>query len=255
MAFVSIAFGLPSIAMKALRTLRRGQFDANCLMAFATIGALALQKYTEAATITYLFAMSEWLEVRATSRARAALSSIVNLRPDRANIVHPQTKELVEIPATAVPVGALVAVRAGEKIPCDGKVVEGASTVDESSLTGESKPVRKTIGNRVSGGTINSGNTQLMIQTTRSSDDSAVSRLIRLVENAQANRSETEKVVDAFARVYTPIIVLVAFLMCTIPWAWGQEVGRYWFSQGLVLIVVVSYFTMSSFRTLQFHFI
>jgi Zn2+/Cd2+-exporting ATPase len=209
-------------------------------MAFATLGALFLSKFTEAATLTFLFVLSEWLEVRATSRARDALSSIVNLRPDRANLVHPQTKELIEVPATAVPLGAMVVVRAGGKIPCDGTIVEGTSTVDESSLTGENKPVKKCVDDNVSGGTINSGNSQLVVQTTRTSDDSAVSRLIRLVEEAQANRSETEKIIDSFARVYTPVVVLLASIMCTLPWAWGSEVGKFWFSQGLVLVVVVS---------------
>lgn len=241
-SFVSIAFGLPSIASKAFNTLKRFQFDSNCLMTFATLGALALLKFTEAATITFLFSISEWLEDRATSRARAALSAIVDLRPDRANLIHPQTAELIEVPATAVPLGATVVVRAGGKVPCDGIVIEGTTTVDESSLTGESRPVQKFVSNHVSGGTINCGNGQIVVQTTRTSDDSAVARLIRLVEEAQANRSETEKVVDAFARVYTPVVVLVAFLMCTIPWLFGPEAGGFWFSQGLVLIVVVSAF-------------
>ena len=104
------------------------------------------------------------------------------------------------------------------------------------SLTGESRPVKKTAGDDVQGGTVNSGHTQIMVQATRSSDDSAVSRLIRLVEEAQANRSETEKIVDAFAKIYTPIIVLAALCMCTIPWAWGREVGREWAEMGLVLV-------------------
>jgi Zn2+/Cd2+-exporting ATPase len=136
---VSVAFGLPPVALKASHTLRRCQMDVNCLMLFATLGALALQDFPEAAAVTFLFCLSEWLEDRATRRAREALSAIVGLRPERANLIHPHTKELIVIPAAAVPVGAQVAVRSGEKIPCDGVVVEGSSTVDESSLTGESR--------------------------------------------------------------------------------------------------------------------
>jgi len=90
----------------------------------------------------------------------------------------------------------------------------------------------------VSGGTVNSGNTQIIVRTTRSSDDSAVSRLIRLVEEAQANRSETEKIVDSFAKVYTPVVVLGALSMCTIPWYWGEEIGRDWMARGLSLLVI-----------------
>lgn len=235
---VSIAFGLPPIALKAWSTLRRFQFDTNCLMLFAVIGAMALQEFPEAAAVTFLFSLSEWLEVKATTRARNALSAIVQLRPATANLIHPQSEEIVLIPASAVPVGALVSVRTGDKVPCDGVVVEGQSTVDESSLTGESRPVKKLVNDAVSGGTINCGNTQLVVRTTASADDSAVARLIRLVEEAQANRSETEKLVDAFARIYTPIVVLSALLMCTIPWAFGRETGREWTNNGLVLIVV-----------------
>jgi Cd2+/Zn2+-exporting ATPase len=224
--------------MKAFRTLRRRQFDTNCLMLFASVGALGLRDYTEAAAVVFLFALSEWLEVQATSRARHALSAIVQLRPEKARLVHPTTHELLVVPAESVPVGALVSVLAGDKIPCDGVVVEGHSTIDESSLTGESRPVRKVPQDKVSGGTVNCGMSPLTVRTTATSENSAVSRLIRLVEDAQANRSETEKLVDRFAQVYTPLVVFAAILMCSIPWAFGTELGRKWTNNGLVLIVV-----------------
>jgi Zn2+/Cd2+-exporting ATPase len=206
---VSVAFGLPPIATKAFRTLSRYRFDTNCLMFFASCGALALGDFPEAAAVVFLFAGSEWLEVRATRRARQALSAVVCLRPDKANLLHPSTKEILVVPATAVPVGSLVSVKTGDKIPCDGVVVEGTSSVDESSLTGESRPIRKMVGSEVSGGTINSGLSHLLIRTTSTSDDSAVSRLIKLVEEAQANRSTTEKLVDKFAQVYTVCVMAV----------------------------------------------
>eukprot|EP00429_Kryptoperidinium_foliaceum_P010449 CAMPEP_0176005206 /NCGR_PEP_ID=MMETSP0120_2-20121206/2087_1 /TAXON_ID=160619 /ORGANISM="Kryptoperidinium foliaceum, Strain CCMP 1326" /LENGTH=1259 /DNA_ID=CAMNT_0017337907 /DNA_START=89 /DNA_END=3864 /DNA_ORIENTATION=+ len=237
-ALLSVAFGLPPIALKAAVTLRRCRFDVNCLMTFAVIGALALQEYTEAAAVTFLFALSEWLEARATSRARSALSAIVQLRPETANLIHPQTGEVIVVPAAKVPVGCLVSVKAGDQIPCDGIVSEGSTTVDESSLTGESRPVRKNTNDVVSGGTINSGNTQITVRTTALAEDSAVARLIRLVEEAQANRSQTEQVVDKFAQVYTPFTLLVAISMCTFPWIWGKETGREWVELGLVVIVV-----------------
>jgi Zn2+/Cd2+-exporting ATPase len=237
-SLLSVAFGIPAIAIKAVTTMRRCMFDANCLMLFAAVGALALQEFTEAAAVTFLFAISEWLETRATTRARNALSAIVNLRPDHAFIVHPSTHEQMMIPASAVPLGAVVAVKTGDRIPCDGVVVEGQSAVDESSLTGESRPVMKGPKSLVSGGTVNCGQNHLMIQTTATSENSAISRLVYLVEEAQANRSETEKIVDEFAKVYTPIVVLAALCMCTIPWAFGKETGSLWTHNGLVLIVV-----------------
>lgn len=235
---LSVASGLPPIAVKALRTMRRLQFDANCLMFFASIGAVALQDYPEAAAVIFLFALSEWLEVRATSKARRALSAIVNLRPEKANLVHPSTHELICVSAASVPISALVVVRTGDKIPCDGVVTSGQSTVDESSLTGESRPIRKGPGDCLSGGTLNSGLSQLTVRTLASADNSAVARLIRLVEEAQANRSETEKLVDEFARWYMPLVLTAAVLMCSIPWLFGSDTGKEWTANGLILIVV-----------------
>jgi len=237
-ALLSVTFGLPGISRKAFSTVKRGQLDANCLMMLATTGALALQEFTEAAAVAFLFSLSEWLEVRATTRARSALSAIVKLRPEVANVVHKETKEIIMVPASAVPIGALISVKPGDKIPCDGFVVEGVSTIDESSLTGESRPVQKAPKDTVSGGTINTGATHFTMQATSTAENSAVSRLIRLVEEAQANRSETEKLVDEIAKFYTPLVFISAILMCTIPWFVGPETGRKWTNHGLVLIVV-----------------
>jgi Zn2+/Cd2+-exporting ATPase len=234
----SVLFGLPPIAFKAWRTIRRWQFDANCMMVTAALGALALQEFDEAASVAFLFAVSEFLEARASLKARRALAEICALRPDHANVIHPITKEIVVIPADRVPLGSLVSVRTGDKIAADGVVVEGKSSIDESSLTGESRPVSKGIGDSVSGGTINIGQTQLVIKTTTTVEDSAVSRLIRLVEEAQSNRSPTEMTIDAFARSYTPSVMVLATLMCTIPWAFGVDIGRHWTLNGLIIIVI-----------------
>mmetsp|Transcript_3002 Transcript_3002/g.3299 ORF Transcript_3002/g.3299 Transcript_3002/m.3299 type:complete len:1163 (-) Transcript_3002:547-4035(-) len=237
-ALLSVAFGIPKTAMKAFRTLRRAQFDANCMMLFATLGAIGLQDYTEAASVSFLFSISEWLESLATSRARNALSAIVQLRPERANLVDIDTGEIAIVPAAALSVGSFVIVRTGDKIPCDGVVVDGKSAVDESSLTGESRPVRKGPNDEVSGGTINIGTTPLRVKNISTVNNSAVSRLIQLVEEAQANRSPTEKMVDQVAKIYTPIVVLLAFSMCTFPWLAGTEVGKYWTKLGLITIVI-----------------
>lgn len=208
------------------------------MMVTASLGALALGEFDEAASVAFLFAVSEFLEATATKKARNALSAICALRPDHANVIHPVTKEIVVVPADRVPLGSLVSVRTGDKIATDGVIVEGSSAVDESSLTGESTPAHKKSGDKVSGGTINIGQTQLVVRTTSTVEDSAVSRLIRLVEEAQSNRSPTEKMIDTFARSYTPTVILMAALMCTIPWAFGSEVGRYWTLNGLIIIVI-----------------
>jgi len=237
-ALLSVAFGLPPIAVKAFCTLRRCHFDVNCMMFFAVLGALPLQEYTESAAVCFLFSISEALESRATARARNALSAILCLRPEHANVINPYTKAIVVLPASVVAVGTLVSVRTGDKVPCDGVVIEGKSHVDESTLTGESRPISKSKGSKVSGGTINTGSTQLVVKTTATSESSAVSRLIRLVEEAQSNRSETEKMVDTFAKIYTPFVILAALCMCTVPWAFGKDVGMLWSKNALVLIVI-----------------
>lgn len=234
----SVFFGLPPIVLKAYRTLKRWQFDANCMMVTAAFGALALGEYDEAASVAFLFAVSEFLEARASTKARKALSEICALRPDHANVIHPISKEIVVVPADRVPLGSLISVRTGDKIAADGVVVEGSTSIDESSLTGESTPVQKRLGDEVSGGTINIGQTQLVVRTTTTVEDSAVSRLIRLVEEAQSNRSPTEMMVDSFARSYTPSVILIASIMCTVPWYFGPDIGRHWTLNGLIIVVI-----------------
>ncbi len=234
----AVLFGLPPVALKAYLTVRRCQFDANCMMVTAALGALALGEYDEAASVSFLFAISEWLEARATKKARRALGDIVSLRPDYANVIDPTSGGIVIVPAAKLPVGCRVSVRTGDKVPADGVVVEGTSSVDESSLTGEARPVEKHPGEEVSGGSINVGSTQLVIRTTSTVGDSTLSRLIELVEEAQANTSETEKLVDAFAKKYTPFVLVIAFCLCTVPWFFGEEVGRYWSLNGLIFIII-----------------
>ena len=235
---LSVLFGLPPVLRKAVHTIRRFQFDANCMMSTAAIGACILGEWDEAASVSFLFSVSDYMEVRASSRARRALQAIIQLRPDHASVIDEETKDITIVPATHVPIHALLSVRTGDKIAADGIVVEGTSSIDQSSLTGESMPVRVTVGSTVSGGSINIGASQLHIRTTASVQDSAVSRLIRLVEDAQSNRSPTEKLVDAFARAYTPAIVGMAVILATIPWFWGTDVGRTWTLNALILIVI-----------------
>jgi Cd2+/Zn2+-exporting ATPase len=208
------------------------------MMVTASLGALILGEFDEAASVAFLFAVSEFLEARATMKARRALSAICALRPDHANVIHPITKEIVVVPADRVPLGSLVSVRTGDKIATDGVVVEGSSAIDESTLTGESTPAHKKMGDKVSGGTINVGHTQIVIKTTSTIEDSAVARLIRLVEEAQSNRSPTEMMIDTFALSYTPTVMMMATFMCTIPWLFGADIGRYWTLNGLIIVVI-----------------
>ncbi|CAJ1960426.1 unnamed protein product [Cylindrotheca closterium] len=234
----SVAFGLPPILKKAFRTLRRCQFDANCMMTTAAIGAISLQQYDEAASVAFLFSISELLERRASRQAREALKDICDMKPEYANVIHPGTQEITIVPADKVILGSLVSVKTGDKIATDGVIVEGHSLVDESSLTGESVPISKAVGDKVKGGTINIGKTQLVVRTTATVEDSAVSRLIQLVEDAQSNRSETEKLIDSFARTYTPTVMVLALLMLMVPLFIGSENAHQWMLNSLIIIVI-----------------
>lgn len=217
---------VPPIVVKSFYTLRRGQLDAQCNMLFAVIGALILGEYTEAAAVTFIFSLSDFLEHIATSRARLALQEIVSLRPEYANLMNAETKEITIIKASQIRVGDLLSVKSGDKVASDGIIVEGNSLLDESSLTGESRPVKKLTNDKVSGGTINVGASPIVVKATSTVENSAIARLIQLVEEAQTNQSPTEQLVDAFAKRITPVIVGVALFMVTIPWIFGYDIGR-----------------------------
>lgn len=166
-------------------------------------------------------------------QARKTLEAVLSLAPDMAVLA--ESREVV--PTSSVLVGTLLAVRAGEMIPVDGIVENGSSTVDESSLTGESVPVTKTAGSNVWAGTLNIGGF-LRFTTTALATDSAVARMVRLVEDSQSARSASERLVERFARFYTPAVVLVAILVAVIPYAVGVHNPGHWVYLALVLLVV-----------------
>ena len=217
-AIGSIAVGLPEIAMKAFMSLRNGIVDINTLMGIAIVGACALGDYGEAAAVVVLFALSEWLEARALAKTSRAIGAVLALRPETAR----RRGDVATVAVEDIRVGEIVVVKPGEKVPLDGAIVFGASSVDESALTGESMPVRKAIGDAVFGGTVNQGGV-LEVRVTSVAEDSAVSRLIRLIEEAQASRSSSEIAIERFARVYTPVVILAAVLVMVVQYATGSS--------------------------------
>ncbi len=224
----------PKIAQRTYYSLRRRLLDINFLMTGAALGAIGIGDYVEGATLMVLFSWSDWLESFATERVRGAIEAIVALTPEVAYIGENATPTPVE----DVKIGSLISIRSGDKVPIDGTVVSGESTVDESMLTGESRPVRKRLGDSVSGGTVNVGGGFLKVKTTVLACDSAVAKLTRLVEEAQRRKSPTEQLVETVAKYYTPIIFCCSLLLATIPWIWGAEVGEKYFYEALILLVV-----------------
>ncbi len=233
---VILLAGYP-IILKGIRSLLlAGRVTIDLLMSIATLGALLIGETGEAATVILLFTFGEALEGYAADRARDSLRSLLSLSPDRAVQLRPCVdceehlgrdgysggpcpycgRHEVSMPVDQLTIGDIVLVRPGERIPVDGRVTAGVSSVNQASITGESLPVNKSPGDEVLAGTVN-GEGVLEVEVTREFSDSTISRMIRLVEQAQSQRAPVERFVDRFARWYTPAVVGLAVLLAVIP--------------------------------------
>ncbi len=220
---------------KALLSLGRRSLDIHVLMLLAVAGALALGEWAEAATVVWLFAASQWLEVRTMERARDAIRAVMTLAPTDALVKHGNHEH--RTPVDRVLPGAIVLVAPGEKIPLDGVVVAGQSDVNQAPITGESLPVDRGPGDEVFAGTIN-GHGALELRVTRAVRDTTLARIVHLVETAQAERAPAQQFIDRFARWYTPAVVVAAALVFLVPVAvLGASAGE-WGYRALVLLVV-----------------
>ncbi|WP_247730712.1 heavy metal translocating P-type ATPase [Halovivax limisalsi] len=245
----TLAAGVP-VVRGGYYSARNRSLDIDLLMGTAIVAATGIGYFVEAATLAVLFSVAELLEEYAMDRARNSLRELMELAPDEA--VVERDGETVTVPAEDVAVGETVVVRPGEKIPLDGTVVEGESAVDESPITGESVPVDKTAGDEVYAGAITEEG-YLEIEVSSTAGDSTLSRIIELVQGAQAEQTETEQFVDRFAGYYTPVVVMLAILTAVVPpLAISEpvttEVAGYgltfagdwgtWFVRGLTLLVI-----------------
>ncbi|RMG84177.1 MAG: cadmium-translocating P-type ATPase [Chloroflexi bacterium] len=189
-------------------------FNINALMTIAAIGALIIGEYLEAATVIFLFVIGEALEGYTASRARASIGALMALKPQQALVIR-DGQELL-LPVEEVTIGDEVLVKAGERIPVDGEIIAGESAIDQSPITGESVPVHKTVGDEVYTATVN-GNGTLRVRVTALAEDNTLSRIIRLVEEAQSARAPSQRVVDRFAQYYTPAVAILALLVAVVP--------------------------------------
>jgi Cd2+/Zn2+-exporting ATPase len=210
--------------------------DMNLLMVVAILGATAIGDWFEASTVAFLFALSLALEAWSVGRARRAVAALMNLAPPVARLVFENGGE-EEVPPDRVPLGHHFLVRPGERIPLDGRVVRGASDVNQAPITGESVPVPKTPGQEVFAGTIN-GDATLTIECTKPAEETTLAHIIRLVGEAQARRAPSELWVDRFARVYTPTVMAIAFAVMVIPPLFFGGTWQEWFYRSLVLLVI-----------------
>lgn len=211
---IAIAWSVRTPGRLAWRSLRMGRLDINTLMVIAVAGAIALGDWWEAATVIWLFDVAEWLEGWTVRRARHAVRDAMAVVPERA-LVRRDAQEL-DLPSADVVVGDVVIVKPGERIPVDGRLTAGATTVDQSPITGESWPVEKLLGDEVLGGTIN-GMGAFEMAATATANSSATARIVHMIEDAQARRAPTQQFVDRFARIYTPGVFLLGAAVAFLP--------------------------------------
>ncbi len=231
---LSMALGGWSIALAALTALRSRSLDMNVLMALAAIGAVGIGDYAEGAWVLVLFNVGTTLERVALARSRRSVQALIELAPDDAHLLldgHEHT-----VPVDHVVKDALVLVRPGERVPLDGVIVEGVSSVDQSALTGESVPVDKHTGDDVFAGTLNAFGA-LTVRVTAAAGETALDRVAQLVAEAQGARAPAERLIDRFARVYTPLVFVAALLVATLPLAFGGEPDT-WLYRALALLIV-----------------
>jgi Cd2+/Zn2+-exporting ATPase len=232
---LAIVLGGIQTSRRAWVSLRARVLDINVLMLVAVAGAMVLGEWSEGASVVFLFALAQLLETRAMERARGAIRALMDLAPAEALVRRGSLEH--RIPVDDVRVGDLIVVRPGEKVPLDGRVETGDSHVNQSPVTGESVPVEKTPGDDVYAGTIN-GRGALEVVVTRLRRDSTIARIVHLVEQAQAQRAPSQTFVDRFARVYTPVVLVLAVAVATVaPVLFGGAWGD-WIYRSLVLLVI-----------------
>ena len=233
-AMVTGAWYILPRAMNAVRRLRP---DMNLLMTVAVIGALGIGEWLEAAMVVFLFSLALVLEHWSVDRARRAISALLELSPPTALVVPDEGGPPQEKPVEAVRVGRQVVVRPGDRIPLDGQVMTGESTVNQAPITGESAPVPKGPGDKVYAGTINQHGT-LEFEVTRPNDDTTLARIIHLVQESRSRRSRAEQWIEKFARYYTPAMMALAIAIAVVPPLATGAAWTPWFYRALVLLVI-----------------
>ncbi|TCU91591.1 heavy metal translocating P-type ATPase [Roseateles saccharophilus] len=238
MAVAAVAIGLSGLAVlsKGLASLLRGRLDINALMSVAVIGAFVIGQWPEAAMVMALYSLAELIEARSVERARRAITGLLALSPEQAEVRQPDGS-WARVAAKAVAVGATVRVRPGERFALDGRVTAGQGAVDQSPVTGESIPVDKGPGDEVFAGTINQSGS-LEFEVGKPAGDTLLAGIIHAVEAAQGQRAPTQRLVDRFAAVYTPAVFLLALAVAVgtpllLGWPWLSGIYK-----ALVLLVI-----------------
>ncbi len=227
--------GAAPLTRKALAAARAGDpFSINTLVTLTAAGALLIGEQAEAAVVVFLFAVGELLEGVAVGRARSGIQALAALAPKTALLL--RGDRVLEVPADALKVGQTVQVQPGGRVPADGTILDGQSSLDDSPVTGESVPVGKGPGDTVYAGSINAGGV-LRVRVDRAAQDNTIARIIHLVEQAEASRAPVARFIDRFSRVYTPLVVLVAAATAFIPPLLGAPLTE-WVYKGVALLLI-----------------
>ena len=203
------------VVKRAVKNIFKGQvFDENFLMSIATIGAFFIGEYPEGVAVMLFYQVGELFQSYAVGKSRKSIASLMDIRPDYANVK--KGDEIVKVDPDEVQIGDIIVIKAGEKIPLDGKVIEGSSMIDTSALTGESVPREVEVGSDILSGCINI-NGVITAKVTKEFGESTVSKILDLVENASSKKSNSEQFITKFARYYTPVVVIIAVFLAIIP--------------------------------------
>lgn len=224
------------ILLKAIKNIKRGRiFDENFLMAFATIGAICINELAEAVTVMLFYQIGELFQDYAVNKSRKSIIELMDIRPDYANVI--REDKHIKINPTLVKVGEVILVKPGEKIPLDGIVVEGTSMLNTLALTGESVPRRVSVNDEVLSGCINNDGI-LKIKVTKNFNNSTVSKILDLVENASSRKSNSENFISKFAKYYTPTVVIIAVILAIFPSLILNQSFSIWIYRALSFLVV-----------------
>ena len=225
------------IVIKAIKNIFKGNvFDEHFLMAIATIGAIAIGEYPEAVAVMLFYQVGELFQDYAVDKSRKSIASLMDIRPDVAYVS--KNGKIEKLSPEDVKIGEIIVVKPGEKVPLDGKIIEGRSMVDTSALTGEAVPVEVNVGDNILSGTINK-NGLLTIKVEKEFGESTVSKILDLVENASSRKSKSENFITKFAKYYTPMVVIIAIILAIIPpFVFGLGEFREWLYRALTFLVV-----------------
>ena len=236
--FFLIAYLVASgdVLLKACKNIIKGKvFDENFLMSIATIGALAIGEYPEAVMVMFLYQIGEFLQDKAVEKSKNSISSLMNLRPDYANVY--KNDVISKKSPEEVNIGDIIVVKTGEKIALDGTITDGEAYIDTSALTGESYPRKVQTGDEILSGCV-VDNGYIKIKVSKSFGESTVSKILELVENAGAKKANTENFITRFAKIYTPIVVICALLLAVLPPLLFHADFSVWFSRALTFLVI-----------------